>query len=135
MQSTEYRPRIVVIGAGFGGLFAVKGLARSDVDILLIDRNNYHTFIPLLYQVAAAELEPEEIAYPVRTLARRWPNVQFILAEVTGVDLANKKVLTNREEFSYDYLVLAAGSVTNFFGLESVARHAFGIKDLPEAVA
>lgn len=134
MTSTR-KPRVVVVGAGFGGLFAAKGLAKAEVDVILVDRNNYHTFIPLLYQVASAELLPEEIAYPVRTIARRQRNLRFILAEVIGVDLDAKVVKTTREELPYDFLILAAGSVTNFFGLESVERHAFGIKDLPESVA
>lgn len=128
------RPRVVIVGAGFGGLWTAKGLARAAVDVTLIDRNNYHTFVPLLYQVAAAELEPEQIAYPVRGVVRRYDNVRFVMDDVRGVDLERREVLTTDEEIGYDYLVLAAGSVTNFFGNEAVARHSFGMKDLAESV-
>jgi len=125
----------VVVGAGFGGLWAAKALAKAPVEVWLVDRNNYHTFLPLLYQVAAAELEPEEIAYPVRGIVRRHPNVRFFMAEVQGVDLEGRAVVTDAGRLPYDYLILAAGSVTNFFGLESVERCGRGMKDLREAVA
>lgn len=128
------QPRVVIVGAGFGGLWAAKALAGAPVDVLLVDRNNYHTFLPLLYQVAAAELEPEQIAYPVRGVVRRHPNVRFFMAEVHGVDLEGREVLTGSGSLPYDYLILAAGSVTNFFGLESVERCGRGMKDLQEAV-
>lgn len=126
---------MVIVGAGFGGFFAAKHLTKAPVDVLIIDRNNYHTFIPLLYQVAAAELDPVEIAYPIRTLARRHANISFVMDEVTGVDLPRRQVTARGGTFPYDYLILAAGSVTSFFGLPGVARHAFGLKDLPEAMA
>lgn len=129
------QPRVVIVGAGFGGLWAAKALAGAPVDVLLVDRNNYHTFLPLLYQVAAAELEPEQIAYPVRAVVRKYPNVRFVMAEVQGIDLAERAVVTTAGRLSYHYLILAAGSVTNFFGMESVAKHGFGMKDLREAVA
>lgn len=128
------RPRVVIVGAGFGGLWAAKGLAGNEVDVTIIDRNNYHTFIPLLYQVAAAELEPEQIAYPVRGIVRRHQNVRFIMADVTGIDLQSRQVVTDAERIDYDYLVVATGSVTNFFGNDAIAQHAFGMKDLSESV-
>ncbi len=78
----KQRPRVVVVGAGFGGLWAVRALARSPVEVLLVDRNNYHTFMPMLYQVAAAEVGPEQIAYPVRSLLRKISNADFVMAEV-----------------------------------------------------
>src|SRR5690606_32918969 len=125
----------VIVGAGFGGLWAAKELAKEPaVDVVLIDRNNYHTFIPLLYQVAAAELEPEQIAYPIRSIFRRSDNVRFRLGEVEGVNLAAREVHVSGERINYDYLILAAGSITNHFGIESVAKHAYGMKDLVEAV-
>lgn len=135
------RPRVVIVGAGFGGLWAAKTLSKSDdVDVLIIDRNNYHTFLPLLYQVAAAELYPEDIAYPIRKIVRRYKNVGFAMAEVTRIDLEQRVVYTQNDRgepgvsFPYDYLILAAGSVTNFFGMEGVARFGFEMKDLDEGV-
>lgn len=129
------RPRVVIVGAGFAGLWAAKGLAGQELDVLLIDRNNYHTFVPLLYQVAAGELAPEQIAYPVRSIVRRRENVRFLMAEVEGVDLETKTVYTLEDQIEYDYLILAGGSVTNYFGLQSVAERAWTMKDLSEAVA
>ena len=132
-QASGRRPRIVIIGAGFGGLQAAKILAKESVDITVIDRNNYHCFLPLLYQVATAGLEPEAIAQPVRRILRA-PNVRFLMAEVAGIDLDTQVVETDGESVAYDYLVVAAGSVTNFFGMASVEEAAYGLKDLPEAV-
>ena len=128
------RPRVVVVGAGFGGLWAVRALAGSPAQVLLLDRNNFHTFLPLLYQVAAAELEPDDIAYPVRGLIRGLPNVDFLMAEVQGIDLEQRQVLTSRGPLPYDYLILAAGSQTNFFRMESVEAHAFELKTIGQAV-
>jgi NADH dehydrogenase len=124
-----------VVGAGFGGLRAVRALARAPVDITLIDRHNYHLFQPLLYQVATAGLEPESIARPVRAILRRQRNLQFRLAVVRGVDRIERTVLTDGGAIPYDYLILAAGGETNFFGRESVRRHGFDLKDLDDAIA
>ena len=99
MVSTD-RPRIVIIGAGFGGLWAARALAQAPADIVVIDRNNYHTFFPLLYQVGAAELEPEDIAYPVRNIFRKLPNVLFCLADVNQVDLAAKTIKAEAASFT-----------------------------------
>ncbi len=129
------RPRVVIIGAGFAGLWAARTLACSDLEVLLVDRNNYHTFQALLYQVAAAELEPEGIAYPVRSILRPWPNVRFLLGEVREVDLAARLVRTTTAEVTYDLLLLALGSQTNFFGLPGAAEHAFPLKTLEQAIA
>ncbi len=127
------RPRVVIVGAGFGGLAAARELADADVDILVINRTNYHGFWPLLYQVATAGLEPESIAYPVRAILRRYRNADFLLAEVNGVDFERRAVLTDVGPVMYDYLVLAAGSTTNFFGNERFERYTLGMKDLDEA--
>jgi NADH:quinone reductase (non-electrogenic) len=129
------RPRVVVVGAGFGGLTAARALRSAAVDVLLVDQHNYHLFQPLLYQVATALLDPSEIAYPVRAALRRHRNVDFRLARVTGVDLEGRRLHTACGEVAYDRLVVAAGAVNNYFGLESVEEHAHGLKSLGEALA
>ncbi|WP_448595288.1 NAD(P)/FAD-dependent oxidoreductase [Thermoflexus hugenholtzii] len=129
------RPRIVVVGAGFGGLWAVRTLAFEPVEVLLVDRRNHHTFFPLLYQVAAAEIEPEAIAFPIRGLLRRFPNVGFEMAEVRGIDLTARRLETDGPPIDYDFLILAPGSVAHTFGVPGVAEHAFFLKDLDQAVA
>jgi NADH dehydrogenase len=106
-----------------------------DVDVLLIDRNNYHLFTPLLYQVATALLDPGEIARPVRELVRPLRNVEFRQAEVNGADLQRRLLLTDHGPIPYDYLVLATGAQTDYFGNASLARYAFGLKDLDEGLA
>ena len=128
-------PRVVIVGAGFGGLWAARALACAPVRVLLLDRNNYHTFLPLLYQVAAAELEPEAIAYPVRSILRRMPNTNFALAEVQAVDLASRCLETSAGAISYDYLILAAGSTTHFFGTPGAEAHALPLKSMADAIA
>lgn len=127
------RPRVVVIGAGFGGLNAASELAGKDVDVLVIDRNNYHGFWPLLYQVATAGLEPEAVAYPVRAILRKHSNVSFMMAEVTGVDFEAKLVKTDTAALPYDYLVISAGSANNYFGNDKLAEQTYGLKDVDEA--
>ncbi|MCG8350268.1 MAG: NAD(P)/FAD-dependent oxidoreductase [Chloroflexales bacterium] len=127
------RPRVVVIGAGFGGLSVARHLARADVDVLIVDRNNYHGFWPLLYQVATAGLEPESIAHPVRAIIRKYPNVGFRMTEVRHVDFEHKQVLTDSTPISYDYLVLAAGSANNYFGNDTLAERTYGLKDIDDA--
>ncbi|HLH71962.1 MAG TPA: NAD(P)/FAD-dependent oxidoreductase [Chloroflexota bacterium] len=128
-------PKVVVIGAGFGGLRVARGLAGVEADVLVVDRHNYHCFQPLLYQVATAGLEPEEIAYPVRRILRGIPNVRFRMATVIGLDLEGRRVLTEDGSIPFDYLVLATGSVTNYFGLDELKDRALGLKDLNQAVA
>jgi NADH:ubiquinone reductase (H+-translocating) len=128
------RPRVVIIGAGFAGLWAARALAHAQMDVLVLDRNNYHTFFPLLYQVAAAELEPEDIVYPVRSLLRGQKNTRFLMNEVTGIDLSARQVKTNAAVFPYDYLVLALGSSPRFFGVSGAAEHTFQLKGLGPAI-
>lgn len=125
--------RVVIVGMGFGGIRAARVLAGKGHDVVLIDRNNYHLFQPLLYQVATAGLEQESIAHSVRAMARSWPGTLFHLAEVSGIDLAAREVRTDTGLIPYDYLVIGAGSVTNFFGLESVERNSFDLKELSDA--
>ena len=129
------RPRVVVVGAGFGGLNAVRSLHDVPVDVLLIDRHNYHLFQPLLYQVASGLIDPSEVAHPVRSVLRHARNADVLMAEVTGIDLENRRVHTSAGDERYDTLVLATGSATNFFGMERLEDRAIGLKDLPEALA
>jgi NADH dehydrogenase len=123
------------VGAGFGGLTCARALQRAPVEVLIIDRNNYHLFTPLLYQVASALLDPGEIARPVRALIRPLGNVEFRQAEVIGADLDHRVLRTDHGEVPYDYLVLAAGSQSDYFGNASLAKHAFGLKELGEGLA
>jgi NADH dehydrogenase len=127
------RPRVVVVGAGFGGLSAGRALAGQDVDVLILDRNNYHGFWPLLYQVATAGLEAESIAYPVRAILRKHHNLTFEMVEVRGIDFEHKQVLTDGTPIDYDYLILAAGSANNYFGNDALAARTYGLKDLDDA--
>jgi NADH dehydrogenase len=128
-------PRVVIAGAGFGGLTCARALKRAPVDVLLVDRNNYHLFTPLLYQVASALLDPGEIARPVRQLIRPLGNVDFRQAAVTGVDFDGRRLLTDRGSIQYDYLVLATGAQSDYFGNETLARHTLGLKGLGEGLA
>ena len=125
---------VVVVGAGFGGLRVARALRRAPVQVVLVDRNNYHLFQPLLYQVATAGLEPEQIAKPVRAILRRQKNFDFRMVEVSGADFAQRRLDTSAGPIAYDYLVLAHGGETNFFGLDSMMKHGLGLKDIPDAV-
>ncbi|MFQ5699509.1 MAG: NAD(P)/FAD-dependent oxidoreductase [Myxococcota bacterium] len=129
------RAQVVIVGAGFGGLRAARSLARAPVDVTVVDRRNYHLFQPLLYQVATAGLEPEEIAHPVRAILRRQRNARFRLAEVLDVDFAAHELHTSAGKIAYDSLILAFGTETDFFGLEAVERHGLALKSLADAVA
>lgn len=135
MQS---RPRILILGAGFGGLFAAKELGRKPVDVLLIDQNNYHTFTPLLYQVATCALDPSEIAQPVRSIFQRQRNIDFLFGEVTAIDLEAKCVTVQRKSLvrqePYDYLIVATGSVPSYFGNDAFQAHALELRTLADAV-
>jgi NADH:ubiquinone reductase (H+-translocating) len=128
------RPRVIIIGAGFVGLNAAKKLKNAPVDVLIIDQNNYHTFQPLLYQVATAALEPTDIAYQVRGVFRRQKNFRFLQGKVTGVDWAAQDVLLESgAAIHYDYLIFGAGAVYTDFGTPGVKEHAFFLKTLEEA--
>jgi len=129
------RGRVVIVGGGFGGLTAARALAHAALDVTVVDRQNHHLFQPLLYQVAMAGLAPSEIAAPIRSVLSGQRNVRVLLAEVTGVDLAAKRVhLAQAAELPYDYLVLAPGARTHYFGHDDWAEVAPGLKDLDDAV-
>ncbi|TMF85147.1 MAG: NAD(P)/FAD-dependent oxidoreductase [Chloroflexi bacterium] len=132
---TSSRPRVVIVGAGFGGLTCARALKRAAVDVLLVDANNYHLFTPLLYQVASSLLDPSQIAQAVRSLIRPLKNCDFRLARVRGADFERKLLRTDAGDLAYDYLVLAAGSESNFFGNAEVEAHAIGLKELPDGLA
>jgi NADH dehydrogenase len=110
------RPRIVIIGAGFGGLSAAVRLGRADADVTVIDRRNYHLFQPLLYQVATAALSPADIAAPIRGILSRQANTDVILGAVTGIDTAGRAVLLRERRIPYDQLVIATGAREAYFG-------------------
>jgi NADH dehydrogenase len=128
------RPHVVIIGAGFGGLAAAQELKHDDVDVTIIDRNNFHTFQPLLYQVATAGLNEADVAYPVRGVFHRQPNVAFRQATVTGVDWATHELALDDGTLGFDHLVVAAGATTNTFGLPGADEHAFPLYNLADAV-
>ena len=127
-------PRVLVIGAGFGGLEATKHLGNKPVCVTLIDRTNYHLFQPLLYQVATAALSPADIAAPVRAVLTKYENIGVILAEVQSVDLAARLVRTGERTYHYDYLVLATGSRHSYFGHDEWEKLAPGLKSLEDAI-
>lgn len=129
-----HRPNVVVLGSGFGGLWAAKTLADGPVNVTLIDRHNYHTFFPLLYQVGAAELEPEDIAQPLRKIFWNRSNVQLVLGEVQGIDLSARLVRTPGHEIHYDFLVVALGSKPNFYGIPGADEYALTLKSLEQGV-
>jgi NADH dehydrogenase len=129
----QQRPKVVIVGAGFGGLEAAKALSRVAVDVTVIDRQNHHCFQPLLYQVATAALSPAEIAWPIRHMLRQQRNATVFMAEVEAVDLAGRFVRTDAGPFSYDYLVLATGATHSYFGHDEWAEFAPGLKRIEDA--
>jgi NADH:ubiquinone reductase (H+-translocating) len=132
--SAASKPRVVIVGGGFGGLACARKLTGRPVEVMLVDRRDYHQFTPLLYQVASALLTAPDISYPFRAAFRNAPNVHFRHAAVTGVDLARRLVhVTSAGELHYDYLVLATGSENNYFGNQTLAAHTLSMKTLPRA--
>lgn len=127
-------PHIIIIGAGFGGLTAAQALKKAPVQITIVDRTNHHLFQPLLYQVAMAGLSPADIAAPIRSILRKQKNVSVMLAEATGVDFANREIILGEQRLAYDYLLLATGGRTSYFGHDEWELFAPGLKDLDDAV-
>ncbi len=127
-------PKIVIIGAGFGGITIAKSLKNKPVDVLLIDQHNYHNFQPLMYQIATGGLEPDSIAYPVRRIFREQKNFSFRMAKVENADTENQNLQTSIGTIAYDYLVIATGSTNNFFNFEPVKEKLLTLKSIPDAL-
>ena len=127
-------PRIVIIGGGFSGVSLVKQFANKKVQVILLDKRNYHTFQPLLYQVSSSGLEPDSIAYPLRKIIKKHNNIFFRLAEVSSIDSVENQVITNIGSLSFDYLVIATGTKTNFFGNKAIEKNSMPMKSVPQAL-
>src|SRR5213593_1834426 len=127
-------PRVVILGGGFGGLYAAKALRRAPVRITLVDRRNYHVFQPLLYQVATAALNPSDIAYPIRSVLRRQKNVSVILGEAASVDLHRRIVHLADADLAYDYLIIATGATHSYFDHPEWEQVAPGLKSIEDAL-
>jgi len=129
------RPRVVIVGAGFGGLHAARALRNLPVDVTVVDRRNHHTFQPLLYQVALAVLSPADIAQPIRTILRRQTNTEVLMDEVNAIDVHARRVgLMSGAQLAYDYLVIATGATHSYFGKDGWARFAPGLKGIEDAI-
>lgn len=127
-------PRIIIVGGGFGGVALAKKLSGKEIQVVLLDKNNYHCFQPLLYQVSTGGLEPDSIAYPIRKILQGYRNFCFRLAEVLEVDPTSKSIKTNIGDLHYDYLVLGTGSETNFFGNDEIEKNSMGMKSIPQSL-
>lgn len=127
-------PRVVIIGGGFAGLALVEKLKHKEVQVVLFDKNNFHQFQPLFYQVAASALEPDSIVFPFRKQFNGYKNVVFRLAEVEEIQPSSNILITSKGKVHYDYLVLATGTTTNFFGINSVAQNSLGMKDIRDSL-
>ena len=133
-QKYTARPRVVIIGGGFGGLSLAKALKKAPVDVLMLDRHNYHTFQPLLYQVAIGSIAADSIAFPIRRIFTKYENFSFNMAEVEKINPEKNTITTSIGEISYDFLVIATGSNTNFFGNKEIEHFAMPMKNIPEAL-
>jgi NADH dehydrogenase len=127
------RPKVVIAGAGFGGIEVARALAKSPVDVTIVDRQNHHCFQPLLYQVATAALSPADVAWPIRHIFRRQANATVLMVEVRGIDVAGRRVRTDAIDIPYDYLVLATGAAHSYFGHDEWAEAAPGLKRIEDA--
>lgn len=127
-------PRIVIIGGGFAGVALAKKLSKQEVQVVLLDKHNYHTFQPLLYQVSTGGLEPDSIAYPIRKILKDFPNFYFRLANVEEIDTEKNKVVTDIGKLKFDYLVVASGSTTNYFGNAEIEKNSMAMKTIPQSL-
>ncbi|WNH09978.1 NAD(P)/FAD-dependent oxidoreductase [Thalassobellus suaedae] len=127
-------PRVVIIGGGFSGIALAKKLSKQEVQVVLLDKNNYHNFQPLLYQVSTGGLEPDSIAYPIRKILKDFPNFSFRLAKVNEIDSVNNLVKTDIGELKFDYLVVASGSKTNYFGNSEIEKYSMAMKTIPQSL-
>src|SRR6185369_17788793 len=134
MEGGKTRPRVVIIGAGFGGLSAAKALRNAACDVVVIDKRNYHLFQPLLYQVATAALSPAEIASPIRSILSRQKNARVVMAQVAGIDPVRKLVhLQDGRDETFDYLIVATGARHAYFGHDGWEKYAPGLKKIEDA--
>lgn len=133
-EDSAKRPKVVIIGGGFAGLNLAKSLKNAPVDLLMFDRHNYHTFQPLLYQVATGAIEVETIAFPIRRVFQRQKNFSFLIAEVTNIQAESNTIETTLGPYTYDYLVLATGAATNFFGNKQLQHFTMDMKTVPQAL-
>ena len=133
-KNTQARPHVVIIGGGFGGLYAARALAKHPIDVTVIDKENYHLFQPLLYQVATAALSAGDIASPIRSILRKFKNVRVIMGEVTDIDLDGKRVMLRDGDYHYDYLINAAGATGTYFGHDEWEKFAPGLKTMEDAL-
>ena len=127
-------PRVVIIGGGFAGVALAKKLSKKELQVVLLDKHNYHNFQPLLYQVSTGGLEPDSIAYPIRKILKDFPNFYFRLADVSEIDTEKSKVISNIGSLKFDYLVVASGSKTNFFGNKSIEDNSMEMKTIPQSL-
>ncbi|MFY0715199.1 NAD(P)/FAD-dependent oxidoreductase [Seonamhaeicola sp. NFXS20] len=130
---TSY-PRVIIIGGGFAGVALAKKLSKQEVQVVLLDKHNYHTFQPLLYQVSTGGLEPDSIAYPIRKILKDFPNFYFRLANVEEINTEKNKVKTNIGDLKFDYLVIASGSTTNYFGNAQIEKYSMAMKTIPQSL-
>lgn len=133
--SLSQYPHVVIVGAGFAGLAALHQFIDKKIRVTVIDKNNYYTFTPLLYQIASAELSPEQIVFPIRSVLKEYDNMDFVLGSITDVETnKNVVVLENNNEISYDYLILGMGTETNYFGVSGAETNSFALKNMNDAI-
>src|SRR5579884_1641117 len=128
------KPHVVIVGAGFGGLEAAKRLGEPSVEVTVIDRNNFHLFQPMLYQVATAGLAPDDICTPIREILRKQEHTEVLMDEVTDIDVQGQQVVTNTQRIPFDYLIVATGATSNYFGHDNWQQLAPGIKTLDDGL-
>ena len=133
-QTTSSNPKVVIIGGGFGGLYASRALANQSVDVTLIDRTNHHLFQPLLYQVATAMLSPADIAQPIRAILKEAKNIRVVMGRVESIDTSARVVHTHGSQYPYQYLIVAAGARHSYFGNDHWEEFAPGLKNLSDAL-